>query len=148
VGASDKPPGYSYTASNQVGDPDAVINQLKLQQVILVAHDASGPSAIDWALAQSERVAGLVLLNTYASAAGGDLAVLDTSSSKHRTPAFAAVRSLDIPSHVSWQVGRFFRDVEVRNKFLPLLYQQFDVDVDFSEQNDASVCSAPAVIPR
>jgi haloalkane dehalogenase len=25
-----------------------------------------------------------------------------------------------------WQVGRFFRDVEVRNEFLPLLYQQFD----------------------
>jgi pimeloyl-ACP methyl ester carboxylesterase len=25
-----------------------------------------------------------------------------------------------------WQVGRFFRDAEVRNKILPLLYQQFD----------------------
>ena len=25
-----------------------------------------------------------------------------------------------------WQVGRFFRDAEVRDQFLPLLYQQFD----------------------
>jgi hypothetical protein len=25
-----------------------------------------------------------------------------------------------------WQVGRFFRDAEVRNKFLPLLYERFD----------------------
>ena len=25
-----------------------------------------------------------------------------------------------------WQAGRFFRDAEVRDKFLPLLYQQFD----------------------
>ena len=25
-----------------------------------------------------------------------------------------------------WQVGRFFRDLEVRKEFLPLLYQQFD----------------------
>lgn len=25
-----------------------------------------------------------------------------------------------------WQVGRFFRDAEVRNKFVPLLYEQFD----------------------
>lgn len=25
-----------------------------------------------------------------------------------------------------WQVGRFFRDPEVRNQFVPLLYQQFD----------------------
>lgn len=30
-----------------------------------VAHDASGPSAIDWALANPGRVARLVLLNTY-----------------------------------------------------------------------------------
>ena len=43
----------------------AVITQLGLEQVLLVAHDASGPPAIDWALAQRERVAGLVLLNTY-----------------------------------------------------------------------------------
>jgi pimeloyl-ACP methyl ester carboxylesterase len=25
-----------------------------------------------------------------------------------------------------WQVGRFFRDAEVRNEYLPLLYRQFD----------------------
>jgi hypothetical protein len=25
-----------------------------------------------------------------------------------------------------WQVGRFFREAEVREEFLPLLYQQFD----------------------
>src|SRR5215475_7677969 len=40
-GASDKPVGYPYTASNQVGELDAVITQLRLQHVILVAHDAS-----------------------------------------------------------------------------------------------------------
>jgi len=64
-GASDKPAGYPYTTSNQVGDLDAVITQLRLEQMILVAHDASGPPAIDWALDRSEHVAGLVLLNTY-----------------------------------------------------------------------------------
>ena len=64
-GSSDKPSGYPYTADNQVGDLHAVITQLGLEQVLLVAHDASGPPAIDWALAQPERVTGLVLLNTY-----------------------------------------------------------------------------------
>ena len=64
-GDSDKPPGFPYTATNQVVDLDAVITQLRLRQVVLVAHDASGPPAIDWALANSDRVAGLVLLNTY-----------------------------------------------------------------------------------
>src|SRR6266516_5611696 len=64
-GESDKPAGYPYTAANQVGDLDAVIKQLKLDQVVLVAHDASGPPAIDWALGHPDRVAALVLLNTY-----------------------------------------------------------------------------------
>src|SRR5437762_13318087 len=64
-GNSDKPAGYPYTTDNQVGDLDAVITQLGLGKVVLVAHDASGPPAIDWALAHAERVAGLVLLNTY-----------------------------------------------------------------------------------
>lgn len=64
-GNSDKPSGYPYTTDNQVGDLDAVITQLGLSQVVLVAHDASGPPAIDWALAHPDRVDGLVLLNTY-----------------------------------------------------------------------------------
>ena len=51
-GSSDKPADYPYTTNNQVGDLDAVITQLKLGPVVLVAHDASGPPAIDWALAQ------------------------------------------------------------------------------------------------
>ena len=37
-GSSDKPSGYPYTTANQVGDVDAVITQLGLEQVLLVAH--------------------------------------------------------------------------------------------------------------
>ena len=131
-GASDKPPGYPYTASNQVDDLDAVITKLQLQQVILVAHDASGPPAIDWALDQCERVAGLVLLNTYYCA-------MPTLRSPEAIWLFSTPVVRNIARPVSqmfghgifrrmyqWQVGRFFRDAEVRNKFLPLLYQQFD----------------------
>ena len=68
-GRSDKPPGYPYTAASQVGDVAAVVaaidEHLHASQVTLAAHDASGPPAIDWALDNSERVADLVLLNTY-----------------------------------------------------------------------------------
>jgi len=131
-GASDKPAGYAYTTSNQVGDIDAVITQLRLQQVILVAHDASGPPAIDWALDRSARVAGLVLLNTYYC----DMPTLRAPEAiwLFSTPM---VRNIARPvselfGHLifrrmyQWQVGKFFRDAEVRNQFLPLLYQQFD----------------------
>ena len=131
-GASDKPHGYPYTAAGQAGDLDAVITQLRLQQVILVAHDASGPPAIDWALARPERVAGLVLLNTYYCA-------MQTLRPPEAIWLFSTPGVRNIARPVSqmfghwifrrmyrWQVGRFFRDAEVRNKYLPLLYQQFD----------------------
>jgi pimeloyl-ACP methyl ester carboxylesterase len=64
-GSSDKPLSYPYTAKNQEADLDTVVKQLKLGQVVLLAHDASGPPAIDWALNHPDQVAALVLLNTY-----------------------------------------------------------------------------------
>jgi pimeloyl-ACP methyl ester carboxylesterase len=43
----------------------AVPDSLELGQVGLVAHDASGPDAIDFALGAPDRVGQVILLNTY-----------------------------------------------------------------------------------
>jgi haloalkane dehalogenase len=64
-GDSEKPRDYPYTSKAQEGDLQAVLDTLGAEQVVLVAHDASGPVAINWALDHPERVAALVLLNTY-----------------------------------------------------------------------------------
>lgn len=131
-GASDMPSGYPYTASNQVGDLDAVTAQLRLQKVILVAHDASGPPAIDWALDQPERVAGLVLLNTYYCAMPTlrppEAIWLFSTPVVRRIarPVSQMFRHWIFRRMYRWQVGRFFRDAKVRHEFLPLLYRQFD----------------------
>jgi len=130
-GESSKPAGYPYTAANQTLDLDAVIEQLKLEQVVLVAHDASGPPAIDWALAHADRVAALVLLNTYYSA-------MPTLRPPEAIWLFSQPRVRAVARFVStlfhnfvfrkmywWQVGGFMRDAEVRDEFLPLLYHQF-----------------------
>ena len=131
-GSSDKPSGYPYTTNNQVGDLDAVVTQLGLRQVVLVAHDASGPPAIDWALAHAERVAGLVLLNTY-------YCEMPTLRRPEAIWLFSTPGIRSVARPVSrmfgnwlfrrmywWQVGRFIRDADVRREFVPLLYQQFD----------------------
>ncbi len=130
-GASEKPAGYPYTAANQVGDLDAVMEQLHLQQMVLVAHDASGPPAIDWALAHADRVAGLVLLNTYYSAMATlrpPEAILLFSTPLVRNVARAvstAFHNWLFKKLYWWQVGRFMREAADREEFLPLLYQQF-----------------------
>src|SRR6516164_703231 len=125
-GESDKPADYPYTTDNQVGDLDAVITQLGL--VTLVAHDASGPPAIDWALAHPERVAGLVLLNTYyceMPTLRPPEAIWLFSTPVIRSVARPVSRML-FRRMYWWQVGRFIRDADVRREFVPLLYQQFE----------------------
>ena len=131
-GNSDKPQGYPYTTNNQEGDLDVVIKELQLGQVVLVAHDASGPPAINWALSHPNRVATLVLLNTYYC----DMPTLRPPEAifLYYTPIIRNIARLvsGAFNHLLfrrmywWQVGRFFRDAEIRNQFVPLLYQQFD----------------------
>jgi haloalkane dehalogenase len=160
-GNSDKPSGYPYTTANQVGDLDAVITQLGLEQVLLVAHDASGPPAIDWALAQPERVSGLVLLNTY-------YCEMPTLRPPEVIWLFATPVIRNVARPVAqmfgnwvfrrmyrWQVGRFFRDADVRREFVPLLYQQFDTTpsalpafIGLNEDLLPMVRSRTAMIPK
>jgi haloalkane dehalogenase len=131
-GRSDKPSGYPYTAKNQEVDLDAVAKQLRLGAVVLVAHDASGPPAIDWALNHSNQLAALVLLNTYYCA-------MPTLRPPEAIFLFSTPLVRNVARPVSgmfghlifrrmywWQVGRFFRDRQIRDQFVPLLYQQFD----------------------
>ena len=129
-GDSDKPEGYPYTADNQTRDLDAVIGQLGLESVVLVAHDASGPPAIDWALAHPERVSALVLLNTYYNTMKTlrpPEAILLFSAPILRNIARTVIRHSDYLDRkfYSWQVGRFIRDEEVKNEVVPFLYSRF-----------------------
>lgn len=131
-GSSDKPADYPYTAHNQVGDLDAVLSALKPGPVVLVAHDASGPPAIDWARQHVNQVAALVLLNTYYCAMPTlrpPEAIFLFSTPVVRTvarPLSRLFNHLIFRRMYWWQVGRFFRDAEIRNEFVPLLYRQFD----------------------
>jgi len=131
-GNSEKPKDYPYTTRNQERDLDAVIRQQKPGPVVLVAHDASGPPAINWALAHADQVATLVLLNTYYCAmptlrAPEAIFLFSTPLIRNvARPVSEAFHHLIFRRMYWWQVGRFFRDAEIRNEFVPLLYQQFD----------------------
>jgi len=63
-GASDKPPVATYSFEQQLGDLEAVIEFLGLGKVVLVAHDSSGPAAINFAIDHSGKVTSLCILNS------------------------------------------------------------------------------------
>ena len=130
-GRSDKPEGHPVTANDQARDLAAVVEHLGLGEIVPVAHDASGPPAIDWALARPERTAALVLLNTYYGHMPSirlPEAIFLFSTPVLRNVARLVGRRPPVFSRLfRWQVGRrFIRDEEVRREFLPLFYEQFD----------------------
>ncbi|MGI9658007.1 MAG: alpha/beta fold hydrolase [Gaiellaceae bacterium] len=65
-GRSDKPHRLrEYSLARHCRLFDALLDELALDDVILVAHDWGGPVAMSWASRHPERVSGLVLLNTF-----------------------------------------------------------------------------------
>src|SRR5215469_16818545 len=130
-GLSDKPSGYAYSAANQEADLDAVISQFELANAVLVAHDASGPPAIDWARHHPERVAALVLLDCYYCAMPTlrpPEAIFLFSTPLIRNvarPIATMFNNFIFRRMYRWQVGRFIRDAETRKQFIPPLLEQF-----------------------
>lgn len=66
-GDSDKPKQYNYDFDRLISDLDTVVKHFNLPKIILIGHDASGPTAINWSFDNQEKVAGLVILNAFYS---------------------------------------------------------------------------------
>jgi pimeloyl-ACP methyl ester carboxylesterase len=64
-GRSSRRNGSTFESSDRQRDLETVLNELGLNDVVLVGHDASGPVAIDYALAHADRVKAITLMNTF-----------------------------------------------------------------------------------
>ena len=66
-GRSDKPPYLSgYSLQTHIHNALALIDQLELRNLTLVAHDWGGPIGLGAMLERLDRLAGVVLINTWA----------------------------------------------------------------------------------
>jgi len=133
-GRSDKPRDHTYTFAEQEAELDAIAGALHLgDEVVPVAHDASGPAAINWALDHPDRTAGLVLLNTFYSAMPE--LVPPEAIRIFSQPEFATLAAA-INAHprtnswlYHWQVGRFMTDPGVRRRMLARLWRDFPSEI-------------------
>lgn len=127
---SDKPKEYGYTAADQLNQLKKVIAYFGDTEVWLVAHDASGPPVINFALNYPERVSKLILLNTYYS----PMKELRTPEAikMFSTPfisfftGFVASHFPEINKKVYYkQIKRFIINEERKKELVPLLYKSF-----------------------
>lgn len=129
-GESDKPEDYPYTADGQTDEIDSVVTHLKLRQVIPVAHDASGPPAIDWSLRHPERVASLVLLNCYYNwmpelRRPKAIAIYSTPLLRNIARFIARRNSKFDAKLYAFQLGEFMRDETTKREMIATLYPAF-----------------------
>jgi pimeloyl-ACP methyl ester carboxylesterase len=64
-GHSSRTEAKRFTPAEHQAELGTVLDTLAIRRAVLVGHDASGPDAISYALRRPQRVAHLVLLNTY-----------------------------------------------------------------------------------
>jgi haloalkane dehalogenase len=64
-GLSDHPKGYGYTPQEHAGWVKALLDHLELDRYVLIMQDWGGPIGLANAVEHPERVAGMLLLNTW-----------------------------------------------------------------------------------
>lgn len=64
-GRSDRPGDAGFSSQDHGVQLGAVLDRLDIASAVLVAHDASGPDSVAYAVAHPERVKALILFNTY-----------------------------------------------------------------------------------
>ncbi len=129
-GDSDKPENHTYNNKSLIDDMDAVIDYFGLKHMVIVVHDASGPSGIDWSLAHPDKVHALVLLNTYyypmKSLVPPEAIALFSTPGPKRDMTITVAKYSD---HV-WQSGmvdqlnKFMKNPEMREKYTKIFAHQ------------------------
>ncbi len=128
-GASSRPRDGEVTFADWQADLDAVVRRLRLEDPVLVAHDASGPTAINWALDHPGEAGGLVLLNTFYARtptlrAPEAIAVFSDPELAAFSGAIARDRAT-FSYLFRFQVGRFVTSPAVRRPLVERFLRQF-----------------------
>ena len=133
-GDSDKPLDHNYDVASLRRDLETVITHFGLKRLVLVVHDASGQPGIDWALENPDKIAGMVLLNTYYGPAPTLKA--PEAIARFSTPGLRRELSVWATRHFDYlwmrgyreQIARFISTKELREPFQKLLgYQSLQI---------------------
>jgi len=141
-GESAKPNNHQYNVASMRRDIETVITHFNLETVVFVLHDASGPPGIDWALDNQDKIAALVLLNTYYSpmptlVAPEAIALFSTPGIRRDISVIATRYSDSLwLSRYKAQIAKFISTEELREHFQKILgYQSLEIKTAFHGLN-------------
>jgi len=129
-GDSDKPYSHNYNNRSLIDDMQAVIAYFKLNNLIIVTHDASGPPGIDWAVENEDKVNTLVLLNTYyypmKTLVAPEAITLFSTPSVKRTVTIAVAKNNDgvWQSGMVDQINKFITNPQKREEYTKIFAHQ------------------------
>lgn len=142
-GDSDKPENHLYNTKSLITDMQAVIDYFKLNNIVIVTHDASGPPGINWALTHENKVNTLVLLNTYyypmKTLVPPEAIALFSTPSLKRTVTISVAKHNDSiwQSGMIDQVNKFISDPQKRVEYTKIFaYQALGIRKAFFGLND------------
>jgi len=145
-GDSDKPYNHTYNTKSLEADMQSVIDYFKLNNIIIVTHDASGPPGIDWALTHENKVNTLVLLNTYyypmKTLVPPEAIALFSTPSVKRSVTIAIAKNSDSvwQSGMIDQVNKFMSDPQKREEYTKIFaYQALGIRQAFLGLNDVLI---------
>ena len=132
-GRSSRRDSAKLTATDRQREILAVLDDLGLDQVVLVGHDAAGPEAIDFAVTHPERVARVVLLNTYYGRSPN--LRLPEMIALMADPALAPLTDalLEDPDHRLWLLAYTARRLGLDDSLPPTVSGSFRSSRNFSE---------------
>lgn len=136
-GRSDKPAAYPYSARKQQEELASVLRYFNFPNCWLLAHDASGPPAINYYLDHPKKIQRLVLLNTYYSAMPtlrAPEAIWMFSRPLVKEVAGFFARHIKFLNRVIYyrQVGTFIRRADRRRVLVPKLFETFSGKDNFN----------------
>ena len=151
-------PDHRYDVASLRTDLEAVVKSFNLESVVVVAHYLSGQPSIDWALDNDDRVAALVLLNTYYSPMADlkppeAIARFSTPGIWRDLSVWGATRNDAMwQNGVEEQISKFFVNQSARETFAKIfVHQALEIRPAFFGENEVlldEVARRGQVVPR
>ncbi|HMO59026.1 MAG TPA: alpha/beta fold hydrolase [Roseiflexaceae bacterium] len=121
-GLSAKPAAWGYSFAAHMRNLATLIDHLGLQRVTLVVHDVGGPIGLGYAIEQPERIARLLIMNTFCWPLQGEFALAPGPIATLARGPLGRLSIMELNAELRVLVPLVYGD---RSKLTPAIHRQY-----------------------